>query len=102
VTFSDSKACYSETLQCALTIESYTFTANLSDLFRSSICTKPSTKPYTQAIWKNFSYLDMMPDELDVRDDREEAHEEGGDDEVGLNAAFLGGLHHPADSCTEV
>jgi hypothetical protein len=27
-----------------------------------------------------------MPDELDVRDDREEAHEEGGDDEVGLNA----------------
>jgi hypothetical protein len=25
-----------------------------------------------------------MPDELDVRDDREEAHEEGGDDEVSL------------------
>lgn len=27
-----------------------------------------------------------MADELDVRDDREEAHEEGGDDEVSTNA----------------
>lgn len=26
----------------------------------------------------------MMPDELDVKDDREEAHEEGGDDEVNI------------------
>lgn len=30
-----------------------------------------------------------MPDELDVRDDREEAHEEGGDDEVGFHRYYL-------------
>jgi len=30
-----------------------------------------------------------MPDEFDVRDDREEAREEGGDDEVGLAAIKL-------------
>jgi hypothetical protein len=30
-----------------------------------------------------------MPDEFDVRDDREEAREEGGDDEVGLTAIKL-------------
>jgi hypothetical protein len=43
----------------------------------------------------------MMPDELDVRDDREEAHEEGGDDEVSLNAAFFGGSYHTANPCGE-
>ena len=31
-----------------------------------------------------------MPDEFDVRDDREEAHEEGGDDEVGFTFSSLG------------
>lgn len=38
-----------------------------------------------------------MPDEFDVRDDHEEAHEEGGDDEVGLSAIKSGGsdLHSP-------
>lgn len=30
-----------------------------------------------------------MPDEFDVRDDRDEAREEGGDDEVGLIAIKL-------------
>ncbi len=29
-----------------------------------------------------------MPDEFDVKDDREEAHEEGGDDEVGSNPSY--------------
>jgi hypothetical protein len=28
-----------------------------------------------------------MADELDVKDDREEAHEEGGDDEVSIDRA---------------
>jgi hypothetical protein len=43
----------------------------------------------------------MMPDELDVRDDREEAHEEGGDDEVSFNTTFFGCSYHPANPCGE-
>jgi len=46
-----------------------------------------------RALSKFFSNHDTMPDELDVRDDREEAHEEGGDDEVCLNAVTAGSLH---------
>jgi hypothetical protein len=31
-----------------------------------------------------------MPDDLDIRDDREEAHEDGGDDEVSIITAGSG------------
>jgi hypothetical protein len=41
---------------------------------------------------KAFSHDDIMPDELDVRDDREDTHEEGGDDEVRFSVVRYGRL----------